>query len=109
MRIIGSSLLALGLLAVVGGEQSMTPVCEHCSPFSMHRSVVQGSLSLQSSGTTPTQLPAPSQLDPAVHATLALMSAATRAGDNTGLAVFGRRIKTYLPPKRGVEHLEKRD
>jgi len=46
------------------------------------------------------------KLDLAVHAALALMSAATRAGDNTGLAVFGRRIKTYLPPKRGVEHLD---
>ena len=46
------------------------------------------------------------KLDAAVHAALALMSAATRAGDKTGLAVFGRRIKTYLPPKRGVEHLD---
>ncbi|HSV32697.1 MAG TPA: DUF58 domain-containing protein [Pyrinomonadaceae bacterium] len=46
------------------------------------------------------------KLDLAVHATLALMSAATRAGDNTGLAVFGRRIRTYLPPKRGVEHMD---
>ena len=46
------------------------------------------------------------KLDLAVHAALALMSAATRAGDNTGLAVFGRRVKTYLPPKRGVEHMD---
>ncbi len=46
------------------------------------------------------------KLDAAVHAALALMSAATRAGDNTGLAVFGRRIKAYLPPKRGAEHLD---
>jgi len=46
------------------------------------------------------------KLDLAVHAALALMSAATRAGDNTGLAVFGRRIKIYLPPKRGVEHMD---
>ncbi len=42
-----------------------------------------------------------SKLDLAVHATLALMSAAARAGDNAGLLVFGRRIKTFLPPKRG--------
>jgi len=46
------------------------------------------------------------KLDLAVHATLALMSAAARGGDNAGLIVFGRQIKTYLPPKRGVEHLD---
>ena len=46
------------------------------------------------------------KLDLAVHAALALMSAAARGGDNAGLAVFGRHIKTYLPPKRGVEHLD---
>jgi len=47
-----------------------------------------------------------SKLDLAVHAALALMSAAARAGDNAGLAVFGRRIKAYLAPKRGAEHLD---
>ena len=36
------------------------------------------------------------KLDSAVHATLALFSAAARAGDNAGLVVFGRRIKSYL-------------
>jgi uncharacterized protein (DUF58 family) len=46
------------------------------------------------------------KLDSAVHATLALMSAAARAGDNAGLLVFGRRIKSFLPPKRGAEHLD---
>ncbi|HEX8846987.1 MAG TPA: DUF58 domain-containing protein [Pyrinomonadaceae bacterium] len=46
------------------------------------------------------------KLDLAVHAALALMSAAARGGDNAGLAVFGRQVKTYLPPKRGVEHLD---
>jgi uncharacterized protein (DUF58 family) len=46
------------------------------------------------------------KLDSAVHAALALMSAAARAGDNAGLLVFGRRIQAYLPPKRGAEHLE---
>jgi uncharacterized protein (DUF58 family) len=46
------------------------------------------------------------KLDLAVHAALALMSAAARGGDNAGLAVFGRQIKTYLPPKRGAEHLD---
>jgi uncharacterized protein (DUF58 family) len=46
------------------------------------------------------------KLDSAVHAALALMSAAARAGDNAGLLVFGRRIKTFLPPKRGAEHLD---
>ncbi len=47
-----------------------------------------------------------SKFDSAVHATLALMSAATRAGDNAGLAVFGRKIKSFLPPGRGRDHLE---
>jgi uncharacterized protein (DUF58 family) len=46
------------------------------------------------------------KLDSAVHAALALMSAAARGGDNAGLMVFGRQIKTYLPPKRGAEHLD---
>ncbi|HEY6120268.1 MAG TPA: DUF58 domain-containing protein [Pyrinomonadaceae bacterium] len=46
------------------------------------------------------------KLDSAVHATLALMSAAARAGDNAGLVVFGRKIKSYLPPKRGRDHLD---
>jgi uncharacterized protein (DUF58 family) len=46
------------------------------------------------------------KLDSAVHATLALFSAAARAGDNSGLVVFGRRIKSYLPPSRGRDHIE---
>jgi uncharacterized protein (DUF58 family) len=46
------------------------------------------------------------KLDSAVHAALALMSAAARAGDNAGLLVFGRKIKSFLPPKRGAEHLD---
>ncbi|HEX8247467.1 MAG TPA: DUF58 domain-containing protein [Pyrinomonadaceae bacterium] len=46
------------------------------------------------------------KFDTAIHASLALMSAAARGGDNCGLMVFGRRIKKYLPPKKGVEHLD---
>ena len=46
------------------------------------------------------------KLDSAVHATLALMSAAARAGDNTGLVVFGRRIQAYLPSGRGREQMD---
>lgn len=46
------------------------------------------------------------KLDSAVHAALALMSAAARAGDNAGLVVFGRRIKAYLPPNRGRDQME---
>jgi len=46
------------------------------------------------------------KLDSAVHASLALISAAARAGDNAGLLVFGRKIKSYLPPSRGRDHLE---
>ena len=47
-----------------------------------------------------------SKLDSAVHAALALMSAAARAGDNSGLMVFGRRIKSFLPPGRGHDHID---
>jgi uncharacterized protein (DUF58 family) len=46
------------------------------------------------------------KLDSAVHAALALMSAAARAGDNAGLLVFGRKIKSYLPPGRGRDHMD---
>ncbi len=46
------------------------------------------------------------KLDSAVHAALALMSAAARAGDNAGLLVFGRRIKSFLVPSRGRDHMD---
>jgi uncharacterized protein (DUF58 family) len=46
------------------------------------------------------------KFDTALHASLALMSASARAGDNCGLVVFGRRVRKYLPPKRGPEHLD---
>ncbi|MEP6741951.1 MAG: DUF58 domain-containing protein [bacterium] len=46
------------------------------------------------------------KLDSAVHAALALMSAAARAGDNAGLLVFGRKIRSFLPPSRGREHMD---
>lgn len=46
------------------------------------------------------------KLDSAVHAALALMSAAARGGDNAGVMVFGRRIQSYLPPGRGHDHME---
>jgi uncharacterized protein (DUF58 family) len=46
------------------------------------------------------------KFDTALHASLALMSACARAGDNCGLMVFGRRVRKFLPPKRGPEHLD---
>jgi uncharacterized protein (DUF58 family) len=46
------------------------------------------------------------KLDSAVHAALALMTAAARGGDNAGLMVFGRKIQNYLPPSRGREHMD---
>lgn len=46
------------------------------------------------------------KLDSAVHAALALMSAAARAGDNAGLLVFGRKIKSFLMPNRGRDHMD---
>ena len=46
------------------------------------------------------------KFDTALHASLALISASSRAGDNCGLLVFGRRVRKYLPPKRGLEHID---
>lgn len=42
----------------------------------------------------------------ALHAGLAVMSAAVRAGDNFGLVVFGRTIRKYVPPGKGLSHLD---
>jgi len=46
------------------------------------------------------------KFDTAVHASLALMSACAKAGDNAGLMVFGRRVKKFIPPKRGIENID---
>jgi uncharacterized protein (DUF58 family) len=46
------------------------------------------------------------KFDLAIHASLALMSAATRGGDNAGIMIFGRKVKKFIAPKRGVEQLE---
>ena len=46
------------------------------------------------------------KFDTAIHAGLALMSAAARGGDNCGLMVFGRKVKKYLPPKKGIGHID---
>ncbi len=46
------------------------------------------------------------KFDTGIHASLALMSAAAQGGDNCGLVVFGRNIKKYLPPKKGMAHME---
>ncbi|HEY0101436.1 MAG TPA: DUF58 domain-containing protein [Pyrinomonadaceae bacterium] len=47
-----------------------------------------------------------SKFDSAIHAALALMSAAARGGDNAGIAVFGRRVGAYIPPARGHEQMD---
>jgi uncharacterized protein (DUF58 family) len=47
-----------------------------------------------------------SKFDSGVHAALALMGAAARAGDNAGLLVFGRRVRAFVPPARGREQTE---
>lgn len=47
-----------------------------------------------------------SKFDKAIHASLSLMSMAARGGDNAGIVVFGRKVKKFLPPKRGVEHFD---
>lgn len=46
------------------------------------------------------------KFDTAIHASLALISMAARGGDNAGLAVFERKVRKYLPPKRGIEHMD---
>lgn len=46
------------------------------------------------------------KFDTALHASLALMSASVRAGDNCGVLIFGRRILKFLPPRRGIEHFD---
>ena len=46
------------------------------------------------------------KFDTAIHASLALISACARAGDNCGLVVFGRKVRKFLPPKRGLEHID---
>ena len=46
------------------------------------------------------------KFDTAIHASLALMSAAMRGGDNCGLMVFGRKVKKFLPPKKGIGHID---
>lgn len=46
------------------------------------------------------------KFDTAIHAALALMSAAARGGDNCGLLVFGRKVKKYLPPQKGFRHID---
>ena len=46
------------------------------------------------------------KFDTAIHASLALMSAASRGGDNCGLLVFGRKVKKFLPPHKGIAHID---
>ncbi len=46
------------------------------------------------------------KFDTAIHASLALMSAAARGGDNCGLMVFGRKVKKYLPPNKGLRYID---
>ncbi len=46
------------------------------------------------------------KFDKAIHASLALMSMAARGGDNAGILVFGRKVRKYLPPQRGVQHFD---
>lgn len=47
-----------------------------------------------------------SKFDTAIHAALALMSAARRAGDHAGLVVFGRRVKAFVPPSKKREQVD---
>jgi uncharacterized protein (DUF58 family) len=46
------------------------------------------------------------KFDSAIHAALALMSAAQRGGDNAGLVVFGRRVNSYVAPSRGRDQMD---
>ncbi|MFV0389681.1 MAG: DUF58 domain-containing protein [Pyrinomonadaceae bacterium] len=47
-----------------------------------------------------------SKFDVAVEATLALTTAVTKGGDYCGIAIFGRKIKKYIPPKKGISQVE---
>ena len=53
-----------------------------------------------------TRIEGETKFDSALHAALALMSAAERAGDHTGLCVFGRRTRIFIPPARGHARIE---
>ena len=46
------------------------------------------------------------KFDSAIHAALALMSAAERGGDMAGLAVFGRKVRAFVPPAKGRERTD---
>ena len=46
------------------------------------------------------------KFDTAIHASLALMAAAARGGDNCGLMVFGRQVKKFLPPQKGSGYMD---
>lgn len=46
------------------------------------------------------------KFDTAIHASLALMAAAARGGDNCGLLVFGRKVRKYLPPQKGIRYID---
>ncbi|MEJ7576537.1 MAG: DUF58 domain-containing protein [Pyrinomonadaceae bacterium] len=54
-----------------------------------------------------TRVEGETKFDAGVHAALALMSAASRGGDNAGLLTFGRRVEAYVPPGRGREHTDR--
>jgi len=46
------------------------------------------------------------KFDIAVHASLALMLMTARVSDNSGLIVFGRRIRRFIAPGRGIKHID---
>lgn len=49
---------------------------------------------------------AETKFDTAIHAALALIGASARGGDHCGLVVFSRKVRKYLPPKKGIEHID---
>lgn len=51
--------------------------------------------------------PLPTKLELALLLGLALILAAHKRGDPVGLALIGREGRTYYPPRRGAEHLER--
>jgi uncharacterized protein (DUF58 family) len=46
------------------------------------------------------------KFDTAIHSALALLSACARAGDDCGILVFSRRVRRYIAPTRGLEHID---
>lgn len=69
--------------------------------------VVDATASMAYRNDAGARAPLPSKLELALLLGLALLLAAHKRGDPVGLALIGREGRTFYPPRRGVEHLER--